>query len=293
MYADFESLVVPKEKGPTSGHKSFLYEHHVPCTVGYKIKSYYPELEESYQVLHGPNSVKQFIRAMLKFEKKAWQYYVDDKRMVMTLGDDLEFQHATTCHICHQAFEWETTVGYKKVRDHDHLTGRFIGAAHSSCNLKRRKILKIPIFFHNFRGYDGHIIASQMGHFKENPIKVIGQGMEKYLTLSLGRNLVFKDSLMFLSASLEQLGKNLKASGMDKFKTLRAEFPNVKPQHLELLLGKQVYPYEYMDSWDRFSETQPPPKEAFYNKLRGQGIGDQEYEHAQKVWNAFGMPDDS
>ena len=119
------------------------------------------------------------------------------------------------------------------------------------------------------------------------PIKVIGQGMEKYLTLSLGKNLVFKDSLMFLGASLEELGKNLKASGMEKFKTLRAEFPNTSSEQLSLLLRKQVYPYEYMDSWERFEEKELPPKEAFFNKLKGLAIKDDEYEHARLVWKAF------
>ena len=112
--------------------------------------------------------------------------------------------------------------------------------------------------------------------------------MEKYLTLSLGKYITFKDSLQFLGASLEQIGKNLRASGMEKFKLLRAEFPGATNDQLDLLLRKQVYPYEYMDSWDRFIETSLPPKEAFYNKLRGQSLSDDEDAHAQKVWSTFG-----
>ena len=48
---------------------------------------------------------------------------------------------------------------------------------------------------------------------------------------------------------------------------------------------KGVYPYEYMDSWERFEETRLPPKEAFYSKLNMEGISDKDYEHAQQVWN--------
>ena len=283
VYADFEALVVPKDKGATRGHKSHFYEHHQPCSVGYKIKSYLPELEEPYKVIHGPNCVKKFIRKMVKFEKKTVAIYDDDKRLIMTPFDDLDFRDAKICHICHQPFITE-----EKVRDHDHLTGQYRGAAHSACNIKHRKTLKIPIFFHNFRGYDAHLITAQLGNFKDQPIKVIGQGMEKYLILSLGRYLVFKDTLMFLSTSLEQLGKNLRKSGMDKFKTLRSEFPDANKEQLDLLLRKQVYPYEYMDSWERFDEPRLPNKEAFYNKLRDQHISDDEYEHAEKVWKAFG-----
>ncbi|BFZ23189.1 hypothetical protein BsWGS_26228 [Bradybaena similaris] len=54
-----------------------------------------------------------------------------------------------------------------------------------------------------------------------------------------------------------------------------------------LLLRKGVYPYEYVDSHDRFDETQLPPKEAFYSKLTREGISDSDYAHAQKVWKAF------
>ena len=292
IYADFESLVQPNESNPMNGHKSHLYEHHIPCTVGYKIKSDFPALDESYQVIHGPDCVTDFIRRILAFEKKATTYYLDDKRMIMTHQDNEDFARATICRFCHQPFNVDESKvnnqSEKKVRDHDHLTGMYRGAAHSSCNLKHRKTLKIPIFFHNFRGYDGHLISAQLAHFKEHPIKVIGQGMEKYLTLSLSKSITFKDSLMFLGASLEQLGKNLRASGMEKFKILQSEFPNASTEQLDLLLRKQVYPYEYMDSWDRFCEFSLPPKEAFFNKLRDQSLSDDEYDHAQKVWSSFG-----
>ena len=47
---------------------------------------------------------------------------------------------------------------------------------------------------------------------------------------------------------------------------------------------KGVYPYEYMDSWEKFKETKLPVKEAFYSKLNMKGISDKDYEHAQQVW---------
>ena len=54
-----------------------------------------------------------------------------------------------------------------------------------------------------------------------------------------------------------------------------------------LLLRKGVYPYEYMDSWERFDETLLPDKKAFYSKLNDEGITDKDYAHAQKVWELF------
>ena len=54
-----------------------------------------------------------------------------------------------------------------------------------------------------------------------------------------------------------------------------------------LLLQKGVYPYEYMDSWEKFDETTLPPKEAFYSNLNLEDISDEDYAHAQKVWDVF------
>ena len=55
----------------------------------------------------------------------------------------------------------------------------------------------------------------------------------------------------------------------------------------KLLLQKGHYPYEYMDTWSRFEETTLPPKKAFYMELKREGISDDDYAHAQAVWQAF------
>ena len=54
-----------------------------------------------------------------------------------------------------------------------------------------------------------------------------------------------------------------------------------------ILLRKGVYPYEYMDSWERSYETLLPDKEAFYSELKLEDITDEDYEYAQKVWEVF------
>ena len=53
------------------------------------------------------------------------------------------------------------------------------------------------------------------------------------------------------------------------------------------LLKKGVCPYEYMDSWNRFKEESLPDKEYFYNELNKEHITNEDYAHAQKVWNTF------
>ena len=54
-----------------------------------------------------------------------------------------------------------------------------------------------------------------------------------------------------------------------------------------ILLRKGVFPYEYIDSWERFDENTIPPKEAFYIKSNLENITDKDYEHVKKLWNVF------
>ena len=66
-------------------------------------------------------------------------------------------------------------------------------------------------------------------------------------------------------------------------------FCNKNKKKLILLITKGVYPYEYMDSWERFNETCLPSKEYFYSGLNLEKITDDNYKHAQKVWRTFNM----
>ena len=58
--------------------------------------------------------------------------------------------------------------------------------------------------------------------------------------------------------------------------------------HFDLVRRKGVYPYDYMDSVERFDETELPSQDAFFNKLSGSSCSDIDYAHASRVWDAFG-----
>ena len=57
---------------------------------------------------------------------------------------------------------------------------------------------------------------------------------------------------------------------------------------LDLIARKGVYPYEFMDSFEKFS-VGLPEKNAFFSRLNGEGISDVDHEHACNVWKEFGM----
>ena len=65
------------------------------------------------------------------------------------------------------------------------------------------------------------------------------------------------------------------------------QFCNGDINKFVLLLKKGVYPYEYMDSWERFDETILPVKKTFYSELYLEDITDKVYAHAQKVFKEF------
>ena len=67
------------------------------------------------------------------------------------------------------------------------------------------------------------------------------------------------------------------------------KFSNGDHNKFSLLLRKGVYPYEYMDSWKRFNQTELPDKESFYSELNKEGITDEDYTHVQKVWKEFNI----
>ena len=62
------------------------------------------------------------------------------------------------------------------------------------------------------------------------------------------------------------------------------EFCNGDINKFILLLEKGGYPYEYMDSLERFNETSLPDKKPFYSELNLEDITDKDYAHAQKVF---------
>ena len=92
----------------------------------------------------------------------------------------------------------------------------------------------------------------------------------------------FIDSFKFMSSSLDSLVDNL-AKGGHQF----SGFEDYNSEQRELLIRKGVYPYEYMNSWDKFEVTRLPSIDKFYSKLNMSGIGESEYQHARNVWNKF------
>ena len=196
-------------------------------------------------------------------------------------------------------------------------TRKFRGAAHSKCNLNYKVAKDIPIIIHN-ASYDTHFIINQLAEEFNSELNCIGENIEKHITFSVSikkkcdnyKTVIYKlrfiDSFRFMPTSLSELVDNMSGNfnsmecksctennGCEKFKKLIEglikKFPSIYQfwngdlNKFILLLRKDVYPYEYMDNWEKIDETTLPPKETFYSNLNLEDISDEDYAHAQKV----------
>ena len=85
-----------------------------------------------------------------------------------------QFQSSNTCWICEKLIDNDD----EKVRDHCHVTGKFRGAAHRSCNINFQLTKKVPVIFNNLRGYNSHLIFCELNKFHVK-IDVIPNRLEK------------------------------------------------------------------------------------------------------------------
>ena len=271
--------------------------------------------------------------------------------MNLSEEEESEFQAATTCFICKNEF----TKNLKKNRDHDHLSGKFRGAACTRCNLAWRYKNPISVLMHNSSSFDTHLvfqaIAKDSTHVKQVK-NIIANNIEKYISFDIvwrcqhcienGENEVidpeddededetgyfdisdsnesecfckqirkcrFKDSFKFLSSSLDTLCSNLKSKcrkincskctettscencegkehSKDVFKeTFKYVSETFHPDKFELASRKAIYPYDYIDSYEKLLEKKLPEKHCFFNSLFNESLSDEDYSYAEDLW---------
>ena len=299
IYADFEAITEKISGCRPNNNKSFTeaYQKHTDCGFGYKVVCCYDDkYTQPMKIYRGEKAVYTFLEYMLDEVKYCKRIIKKEfnKPLNMTKENEEEFQKADECHICNKKY----TADDIRVRDHCHITGKFRGSAHQECNLQLRlnqDKIKIPVIFHNLRGYDSHFIMQEIGAIVKDyeytnkkgqkcqmNINAIPNNMEKYMAFMLGNHLTFLDSFQFMSSSLEKLVGNLPKE------SLKYTSKMFKGTKFDLMVRKGVYPYDYMDSFDKFNSPLPK-KEEFYSILNNEHISDENYKHTQNVWNTFNL----
>ena len=301
VYADFESFPEKIHTCSPDESESYTnqYQKHKASGFSYLIKSFddkiFPPELVQYTAESPDDDIPQiFVNNLEQDIKKIYNKTKYHKKVEdMSEMDKKEYENATHCHIC------EEKLGEDKVLDHCHLTGKYRGAAHNECNLNYKIPKFFPVIFHNLSGYDAHIFIKNLG-VTEGKINCIPNNEEKYISftkqivvdeftnkegkhIEVKRDIRFIDSFKFMSTSLEKLVVNLPK---ESFKNLNIFYEG---EELKLLLRKGVFPYDWFDGLDKLSTNQLPPKDAFYSILNDENISDNDYKHAQNVWETFNM----
>ena len=301
VYADFECFTKPMNTCSPNPEYSYNYNYqkHEPSGFCFYIKGIVPDTMFEPILYTKTKSTDDiaviFVSKLAKVTNKIYNdFYRRPILIKLTHSEQISFDKAETCHICKK--ELLTDNGVDKVRDHCHFAGQYRGAAHNSCNLQCRKPMILPVIFHNLQGYDAHLFIKQLACLP-GELSCIPSTEEKYISfskkikvdeyksrrtgemVSLYFEIRFIDSLKFLQTSLANLVGNLQP---DDFHSTKEIFRETEQSEVavDLLTRKGVYPYDYVSSMEKLSETQLPPKKKFYSKLNDEDITDDDYQHA-------------
>ena len=220
IYADFESILIPLEIDANLRENTTKTHKHIACSYGYKVVCKLDDkLSVPYKSYKGKDCIEKFYEALFEEADRITECikkykYVSD--MLITKEQLEKYRNSKCCYLCENRF----TIENYKVQDHCHVTGLFRGAACNECNLRLKLTNRIPVVFHNLRGYDSHLLMQKLGEYKDKKISIIPNNMEKYMSFTVGtkskyydkeagkiktkvlHELTFIDSLQFMSSSL-------------------------------------------------------------------------------------------
>ena len=168
IIADFEAD--NEIDGSNIGNKTTnIYKQNPVLNGSYIISEMENVLESGYyESPLGYDNVDWFVKEVIKLENKMVFYFKNTTEdIIMTEQDEEEFKNDKICRIC------EKEILSDKVRDHCHLTGKYRGPAHNTCNInvKQKDSKFIPFAFHNFSNYDCHMFFKRLVDLEKDKIK--------------------------------------------------------------------------------------------------------------------------
>lgn len=298
-YLDFESELV--EVGDKCPQCSTV---RCKCDISYTRKEHIQNpicfsfviLNQQGEVLHeetyaGDDAGEKFLDGLLEIESGWVKPYLNTYKAMkdLSLKQSVKYESETVCYMCCKKFSADDY----KVRDHDHKTGDFIGAAHRSCNLKRRKQRHLKIFLHNGSAYDFHFLVKALvkkGNLVKN-LYVLPFNMERFRMIKFN-SFIFLDSIAFLQAGLSTLSDDLKNSGHDYPIIRQTDLVLTNgvfdPEKFHMVLQKGIFCYDYCSSLRKMDKTKSlPPIHAFYSSIQESSVTEREYFFACQVWQKF------
>ncbi|XP_060873939.1 uncharacterized protein LOC132947697 [Metopolophium dirhodum] len=294
IYVDFEAILTKAEE--KKGGNTTIIQNHEPMSYTFFVKAsddVPAELLVQHEIPAGPvkhrgsenrtDVARHFVETIVDVARKIEGLMKTNIPITMTEDEEKTHKECNACNLCKCIL-----AGGGKVRDHDHLTGKFRQTLCSRCNLELQQPKFVPVFFHNLSNYDSHFIITELG-YDTQAINVIPNSEEKFISFSKYISSTFTvrfiDTFRFMASSLSSLAENLVTPEHENFRETAKHFV---AGDMPLVTRKGVYPYEYTDSWERLEETRLPRKREFYSTLTETGIKEEDFEHAKLVWDHFG-----
>ena len=225
LVADFECILMKEEQ--MKGMNTKIIHKHQPCAWGLTVvteRKGAPYDQTFVKVAQSAEeAMETFVHKILEIARLVYRH----KQMLIPMEKlegmkKVEFDTAKRCYICHDPFKG---LAKRKVADHDHTTGKFLGAACNACNLKRQsRRFFIPLLFHNARGYDMHPLIQEVTKMRYGcEFEGIPNSREKFLSFTIippieSCPIRIIDSLQFLPGSLSSLVETQKKEFTDQSK---------------------------------------------------------------------------
>ena len=296
MYADMEALLVP----PDVANNKIL-QTHVPCAVGSYIVPHESLNLPNQQVViqQGEHCVREFCEYLDWKVRQIYQYNRDHCNKPQQRNDQAQVQRfnaAVECEYCDTPF----SEAVPKVWHHCHISGRLLATVCQRCNTRiRQPTAVLPVLVHNLKNYDMHAFC--LDGFANMPgwrLKPIAQTKEKYITLTAqtevdkdesGRPIYFTirfvDSCQIVTGSLDRLVSSLGTDSIVHARRMRERFVQADD---DVMFKKGVFPYSYLDNWNKLNDAALPPLPAFFDTLTNSlRTTEEEYQRAQRAWQQF------
>ena len=184
IYADCESIIKSIHTCAETEQKTVKNNIPVGRPFAYNIVRSDGKLINR-RLYRGEDAMEQFFKYLEKALVDIRNDLKNIRDLNMTDEDEQRHSNAATCWICNApfvSFKKGDEGGLWKVKDHDHITGKYRGAAHSKSNMMlciKPEFQVIPVFFHNLKGYDAHLLMSVLGNTKLKKVEYINYKGEK------------------------------------------------------------------------------------------------------------------
>ena len=181
IYADFESILVPNNTYSKENASDGVIDKHIAC--GYSINVVDNHSNRCKQTYYrGDDAISRFCKEIRAIAYEKISFY--KRQMIeLTLEERKEYKDATYCHIYKKVFGDKKK--HRKVRDHDHYTGKDRGATHSICNLRYSAPKDIPVLFHNGTNYDFNLIITELAEEFRSELQCIPVNTNRYIYIFL------------------------------------------------------------------------------------------------------------